>query len=56
MLWIPDILVEKKTKKIRTLNYVRQTNTETKEKQRGKKGKIIIIKYYLIELAGLCFR
>ena len=43
MFGIPKILVEKKTKNTRTLNYVRQSNTETKENQRDKKGKILLL-------------
>ena len=31
---------------------MRQTNTETKEKQRGKKGKIIIINLILFNRVG----
>ena len=43
MFWIPKILVEKKTKNTRTLNYVRQTNRETKENQTDKKGKMLLL-------------
>ena len=43
MFRIPKILVEKKTKNTRTLNCVRQSNTETKENQREKKGKILLL-------------
>ena len=41
MFRTPKILVEKKN--TRTLNYVRQTNRETKENQRDKKGKILLL-------------
>ena len=43
MFRIPKILVEKKTKNTRTLNYLRQTNTETKENQRDKKGNMLLL-------------
>ena len=43
MFRIPKILVEKIQKTLRTLNYVRQTNRETKENQRDKKGKMLLL-------------
>ena len=43
MFRIPKILVEKIQKTLRTLNYVRQTNRETKENQRDKNGKMLLL-------------
>ena len=43
MFRIPRILVEKIQKTLRTLNYVRQTNRETKENQRDKNGKMLLL-------------
>ena len=36
-------LGREKTRKTRTQNYVRQTNRETKENQRDKKGKMLLL-------------
>ena len=42
MFWIPKILAyREKTKNTRSLDYVRQTNRETKENLQDKKGKML---------------
>ena len=43
MFRIPKILVEKKQKNTRILHFVRRTNRETKENQRDKKDKILLL-------------
>ena len=42
MFWIPKILVDKKMKNTGTLDYLRQTNRETKENQMDKKDKMLL--------------
>ena len=43
MFRIPEILVEKKQKNTRILHFVRRTKSETKENQRDKKDKILLL-------------